>query len=942
MQQKKQSLWKTTAEKEAAKLLSTMSVEQLRQQVTNLREKEREQRERIQQVYQSHLADLTKAFKTLMEQKENTKYITQYTQSLYLFCQQWNEQQGTGRESLGTYPSSTTLVDKDSDEHSLRQYATQESIIRDLEECKEDLTLILDSLEQADKDLDSGDFLACQLGLFTMKQRKEKLEQRLSLTTQPLKQFLESLWDSHDSISYRLEKKVSELLKDNANLDVFIGLVCLLLLLLNHEKQPSLTEKWNLFLELRYRCFSEYFVALSSDNTIAYTLEVLEAAMNSVVTTLLTYNRLLEEQRKPTQMETIPNIAIRQVDPNTTVWNFLHQQQEDIDDFEVEVVCEKWLEKVNHDMNCYLEERLKQVVTEQNVDQLSQFFHHHISKLDSLSIDQSRRKFWEQIENLKRIWTMSLVTCIRHLFENILNASFTNSEQLIESHMEIILKNNIPICIQTESYWKLCGDWIETFWMYIDQEGSENRKTFTNSLLESDKCTWEVWMDEFLMKDMNIRSWFDSFMKHLKQLFHQTFPSLLSLLLIEERQSVLEQIQKQILQSYSKFLQSLEKQMNKILPHICLLCQNREISTSESFTKQDFVLSGLVYLYRCIRLLRHENLFPSSIEDIGHEWIAERNQLIMEMERKCRYHLIHHIIYLSILPTLHTQTLAYCSMENISAFSDSNTDRYELDSHYPSESLIQWFMELGKYTQLMDALHFSEDIQILRLLTCSHFMKWLECSRVLENLKDGKLANVSLSLQLYMDLVLLGDICCSQQDNETVTITEQNTNSCVDSKWEEYMSTLETFLNIQNLPSNWKEQLHSNTCFHLDRMGHLFGRLSISSNPKRGDEAIQATAKETYLSPIVPAVARFPYLPAPTPSLLHRHRNRNVFEDKLFDSSETKALEKVSSNIQSKQKKEYTNTSVVDFASQFVGQQMGRFSSKFLESLRTYGGASTN
>ncbi|GJD12676.1 hypothetical protein Gasu2_67500 [Galdieria sulphuraria] len=939
MQHKQHSLWKTTAEKEAAKLLSSMNVTQLRQQVKKLEEKEREQRERLQQVYQSHLADLTKAFKTLVQQKENTKCITQSTKRLSSFCQKWNEeQQGTKRYALGTSTTTTTTVDKD--EHLLRQYPIQESIISHLEHCKEDLSFIVESLEQADKDLDSGDYLACQLGLLTVRQRKEQLEQRLLLTTQPLKQFLASFWDYCESVSDRLEKKVSELLKTNAKLDIFSGFV--FLLLLSHSNQSSLVEKWKLFLDLRYRCLSDCFSAISSDKTSSYNLELIEAGMNSIMTTLLIYEKLLQERKTPTVMETIQSLYNRQLDSMTL--HFLHRQLEDINDPNMEIVCEdgmnKWLENVNQDMKCNLEEWLKQVTTEQNVDRLIEIFHLHISKLDSFSIEQNRRNFWEQIENLKRIWSMSLVTCIRHVFKTILNASFTNAEQFIKAHMEGIMRNNISTCLQTESYWKHCGDWAGTFWMYIDQERNDNRKIFTCSLLESDKCTWEVWIDEFLMKDMNIRIWYDPLIEHLKRLFHQTFPSLLSLLLHEERQSVLDRIHKQILQCYSQFLQSLEKQLDGIMSHICLLCQEKEMETSESLTKQDFVLSGLLYLYRCVRILRNLNLFPSSIEELGSEWIGKRNQLFTEMELKFRHHLIHHMIFLSILQSLKTQSLTYCSLENISTCSDSSEDSIELDSKYPSESLIQWFMELGKYTQLLDALHFTEDIQIFRLFTCSHFMKWLECFGVMKNLKDGKLTNLSITLQLYMDLIWMGDICFSQHETSN---TEQETNNDVYSKWKEYKTTLETLLNTQNLPSNWKEQLESNTCFHLDRMGHLLGRLSISSYSKQQTAQVkQATFKEAYSSPILPVVARFPYLPAPTPSLLHRHRNRRASENKLFESSETKTWKQVSSNVQNKQKKEYTNTSVVDFASQFVGQQMGRFGSKFLESLKTYGGTSSN
>lgn len=271
------------------------------------------------------------------------------------------------------------------------------------------------------------------------------------------------------------------------------------------------------------------------------------------------------------------------------------------------------------------------------------------------------------------------------------------------------------------------------------------------------------------------------------------------------------------------------RQLNSFLSLVCLLCHEEQVENIEYVSKQDFVLSCLLYLYRCVRLLRHGNLFSSFSEELGADIGEEKNRIIMEMEFKCQYHLIHHVVHLSMIHSLTKQSLSYTCADKVSTCSSASWDH--LDPKYPSESLIRWFMELGKYTQLVDALHFSDNIATIRFLIGSHFLKWLEYCGVVQNLQDGKLTNVSEVLQLFMDLMLIRDICLVQQDSPS--IAEQESNISIHTKWEEYSSLVENFLGNQSLPNDWKQQIHFHICFHLDTMRHVFGKLSIRNQSKQ-------------------------------------------------------------------------------------------------------------
>jgi len=932
-QKKPLSVWKRTAEKEAAKLLSNMNIAQLREQVAKLEEKEREQRERMQGVYQSHLANLTSAFARLMEQKENVKEISKYAQSLYVYCQQpWNEREET-KPSYDVEPREKNTTER----------LDNLDMASKLELCRDDLSLMVDSLESATRHLDSGDFLACYLDLCIVRQRKEQLEQRLvALTTEPLKQFLSSLWDSQEVLCHRLEHRIAEYLETTDYVHpstAWIGL----LLLHNNSKSSTLDDKCREFFHLRYRCLSQYLCTDSSSSSDKPSLETLEAGMNCITSTLLTYEELMQERTKPTLM--IPNLESYSQDAKTTtVVQWLLPLQEDhcavLDKW-----IGEWIEKVNLDMNTHLERWLKQqVVTEQNVDRWSPLFHSTISKLDTtLSTLQDQNRKVEHLKNLRRTMTVSLVTCIDYVLESMLNHRFTEAEERIGQDLGRIIKENISTSF-SNSYWKYCGDWSAMFWMYIDQEEQERKehqKTFTRSLLDSEPCSWEVWMDEFLIADdINIRQWYVPFTQHLQQLFHQTFPFLQSLLFDEEKQSVVESVHQQMTQRCVQFFQSLEKKLDLLLPNICPLCDTKRIPNNDH--PQDFVLSGVLYLYRCCRLVRNfvSSCFITIAElqkvDIG---ITIPTSLA---EQKSQYHLIHHIVYLSMIRWLKPQSFCYSSLEQEPATTASSNSPNEWNK-YPSEALVQWLMQFGKYNLLLDALYFPEDT--LRLVTCSHFIKWLECCVGLVNLNEK--ASTSSLLQLYIDLVWMGDICLIKKANQPEQQQQEDTFLSPHAKWKEYVDYVETLLSHKDhLAKDRKEQVRSYSSVHLDRMGHLLGRLSMIPRSHSKQQERPKEEMETYSLPILPAVGRFPYLPAPTPSLLHRrYRNKRFSETKWLETTTatnttmnpTDTWEQSSST--NKNKKE--NTSVVDFASQFVGQQMGKFGFKFLDSWRAAGGASS-
>eukprot|EP00871_Galdieria_phlegrea_P004828 jgi/Galph1/5346/GphlegSOOS_G3987.1 len=750
---------------------------------------------------------------------------------------------------------------------------------------------LIETIEQVWLDLEKQQFLESKVRIQKCLLLITEWKERGMLKHKPLIRFLSNISDTLQHMENGVEQVVVEVLQSTCSLKASQG-VAALLLLNYQEDNHNLPAKVDKYLQLRQQCL----IQCCSSNS----LESFQNLLYAIVTTLQIYENLYAYLiDSPEKLKLLLNSLIhdsknvsddilRLLFPNAVDMWVVDEEKKQYTD---SIVAE-WFMKIIEGLYPKIEASWKIMSLEQ-LESLYQMLYPSIDELLQLYEKQENSILKLYIEQWKESWMSLLHHLIINVVEESVNDCFHQVEEQVSEYFDLMTKKKDTTIIVTQleqNYWRDYGNWLYTLWLGSDIQ----------------KFPWKEQDDVIIEPCLSLLK------EQLQNMLRKT---------TNNDQSVDNFFQSVVIQTwiakFQEFLQFLENKMDAL--NIYVGSEDENSYVVNSVPQCYFGLAALFYLFRWVKSIKECNVFLSCWE--AHDQQAEWKHRMKVMEEKLWHKIVFHILQLSIHHILEPQQSVLLSSHYETLVASDKEE--SLLPKTPSNILLLWLMELCRLLQLTEPLRVTERnfMELLRLNTCSEFMKWLKCHNIVEEIRATKQLETN-AIQLCMDLYFLKDICLHPMVSDREWKEERKE---VDKQWKEMMECLESIETVKQ----WKQQVDSYRQFSLNRFGHLLGRLSISAYDKANDGEHSYLGKSIqFVQKLYPTIPRIPYLPAPTPLLIQKQWKSKSSGCKSRVALST-SLETATANITSHQR--------VDVATQSVGQQVGRFGYKFLESLKTYG-----